>query len=357
MRIGKTSVANYAYACTRVRARKKFLIKSDEYTRLMSMDLASVARYIGESQYKFEIEKLSASYSGTELIEMATYLNLASTYEQVMRFCKGEARDVLERYLSEIDLKNLKTIIRGKFHGASDVEIKRDLIPGGRFTGKLGDVLINKKEIAEIIEALKGTVYHKPLAMAYDRDPTLKMLTHLEDALDITYYSHLINTLKGRGTSTTLFKDFIAREIDMKNLITLLQVKNEEENGESMGLDPIDIFIPGGKELSVDILRGLMASQDLKQLFGMLERYSFYEAMSPEIDGTLSSGSLNDICNAIEKNHLSRVARFASRYPLSILPIVHYLILKKEEVDNLRIIARGKERGLTSDMIKKLVIS
>jgi V/A-type H+-transporting ATPase subunit C len=41
---------------------------------------------------------------------------------------------------------------------------------------------------------------------------------------------------------------------------------------------------------------------------------------------------------------------------LSILPIIDYLIRKKNEVDNIRIIARSKESGLDAELIKKLLV-
>jgi V/A-type H+-transporting ATPase subunit C len=43
-------------------------------------------------------------------------------------------------------------------------------------------------------------------------------------------------------------------------------------------------------------------------------------------------------------------------YPLSVLPIIDYMIRKKIEVDNIRIIARGKESKLDVDHIKELLV-
>ncbi|HIJ17497.1 MAG TPA: V-type ATP synthase subunit C, partial [Thermoplasmata archaeon] len=41
---------------------------------------------------------------------------------------------------------------------------------------------------------------------------------------------------------------------------------------------------------------------------------------------------------------------------LSVLPIVNYMIRKKVEVDNIRIIARGKESGLPKRVIEELLV-
>jgi len=39
-----------------------------------------------------------------------------------------------------------------------------------------------------------------------------------------------------------------------------------------------------------------------------------------------------------------------------VLPIIDFMIRKKIEVDNIRIIARGKESGLDVDHIKDLLV-
>ena len=98
MKFGRTT-SNYPYACTRVRAKRRFLIQKDEYLRLSVMDLPSINRYIGDSQYKTEIEALSSEYRGADLVERATNANLALTYNQIMSFCEGQLGELVSHYL------------------------------------------------------------------------------------------------------------------------------------------------------------------------------------------------------------------------------------------------------------------
>jgi V/A-type H+-transporting ATPase subunit C len=69
----------YAYITGRVRAMKTKLIPAEMYPRMQSMDASEIARYLEETQYKDEIDALSKDYSGTELIEHATFANLAKS--------------------------------------------------------------------------------------------------------------------------------------------------------------------------------------------------------------------------------------------------------------------------------------
>jgi V/A-type H+-transporting ATPase subunit C len=59
---------------------------------------------------------------------------------------------------------------------------------------------------------------------------------------------------------------------------------------------------------------------------------------------------------ALEKHILREATKHANIHPLSILPVLDYLLAKKSEVDNIRIIARGKEDGLDDETIKNLLI-
>ena len=253
----KTPVSNYAYACTRARARKKKLISPNEYSRLASMDLASVARYIGESQYREEIEQLAPELSGSELIETATYLNLASTYQQVIRFCQGEAKIILHHYLNELNLLNLKTLIRGKYHGSSNDEILKDMIPGDAYTDHLASKWMSANDVFDLVDALKDSHFDGALVSAIEKDPEIKSRAIMEDTIDKVHYAHLMEVMAGRGTGTALFRDFIKREIDIRNLLTLLRIRMEEHDSVEIEWTPQDIFIPGGRELTLEKLKHL----------------------------------------------------------------------------------------------------
>jgi len=58
----------------------------------------------------------------------------------------------------------------------------------------------------------------------------------------------------------------------------------------------------------------------------------------------------------VEKLHLLEAGRYAHVNPLSVLPVLDYIVRKEREVQNLRIITRGKESGLSSDVIRDLLV-
>jgi V/A-type H+-transporting ATPase subunit C len=68
------------------------------------------------------------------------------------------------------------------------------------------------------------------------------------------------------------------------------------------------------------------------------------------------TGSLTPVGLAMQRHLLRSSERFSHIYPLSVLPIMDFMLRKKQEVDNIRIIARCKESDLEPDQIKKLLV-
>jgi V/A-type H+-transporting ATPase subunit C len=87
-----------------------------------------------------------------------------------------------------------------------------------------------------------------------------------------------------------------------------------------------------------------------------IEKFSMHEEMKPAIERFKSGQKLSDITIALDKALIGRSEKFAHFYPLSILPIINYMIRKKVEVDNIRIIARGKQSGLSTKVMEELLV-
>ncbi|MCK5038863.1 MAG: ATP synthase A1 subunit C [Thermoplasmata archaeon] len=359
MKFGRTT-SNYPYACTRVRAKRRFLIQKDEYLRLSVMDLPSINRYIGDSQYKTEIEALSSEYRGADLVERATNANLALTYNQIMSFCEGQLGELVSHYLGKVDAWNVKTLLRGRFHKAEADVIIRELIPSGTIRIAKLEELARVGSIPEIIDGLKGTPYHVPLEKVMrtiGEGATISSLILFENEIDKAYYATLLASASSTTSrSTTLFMNFVKKEIDIENLTTLMKIKFDLILHDK-GIDNAeDYIIPGGGELKGPGLKALLVANSYQQFVGELQRFSFYDDIAEAAENAEEKMTLSDMTRAAEKHLLRQADKFAKVYPLSVLPILNYLILKKIEVDNMRIIARGKESGLDVDTIRGLLV-
>ena len=115
-----------------------------------------------------------------------------------------------------------------------------------------------------------------------------------------------------------------------------------------------DVFLNGGLELPKAALEEMMRL-DLPGLQGRLSRYSFYDTVAPHLP-ELEAGTVGLLERELEKLHLREASRYSAQHPLSVLPVLDYIIAKEIEVQNLRIIAHGKAVGLTTEQIQELLV-
>jgi len=343
---------NYAYACARVKARKKFLLSRDVYTRLLVMDVHEIGRFLGETQYRDEMTHYASRYSGADLVEVAVTRNLAETYSDILSFTTGRLRGMVGNYLRRWDTFNVKTVLRGKVSGAEMGEVADTLVPAGAFSETYLKNLIAMESTRAVVEELA-------------KNPTLRItpeverevveagkLASFEDHLDMMLYRDLLDVIEPTDNASSLLRDFIRREIDVTNLKVLLKLK-----AEGLPEDKVQKYlIPGGMEFKIDRLRALAQSGGVDQILEELEKSSMYEVIKPSIDQFKEDRKLSGLTIALDKALIRTAEKFGRFYPLSVLPIIDYMIRKKTEVDNIRIIARGKERGLSNDVIEDLLV-
>ncbi len=334
--MGISRNVKYAYIVARVRAMKGKLIPREMYPKFLNMEIPEITRFIGESEYKKDVDELGKRYTGTDLIEHALNQNLALTYRKLIEVSQNEANFLITEYLRFWDIWNIKTILRGKFSGASEEDILEDIVSGGQLRYRDLSEIVKIGTVEGVIAAFAKTPYY-PALEGYKGD-----LAEIENALDKIYYSNIIKAAEATGNK--LFLKFLRTEIDLKNLKMLFRMKRAGMERDEI----IKVLILGGMELkNSDLAR--LASLPFPEFVRALEEYSYWGAIS-DIIGELTS--LINIETRLDKYGLVYASRISYYYPLSILPILDYILSKKIEVDNLRIIVRGKETVLPEEIIK-----
>jgi len=94
----------YAYITGRVRAMKTKLVPHEMYQRMLGMDIPEITRYLEETQYKEEIDSMAKDHSGAELVEYATFANLAKTYRKLLEVSIDEPQFLILEYLRRWDI-------------------------------------------------------------------------------------------------------------------------------------------------------------------------------------------------------------------------------------------------------------
>ncbi|MET1124259.1 MAG: V-type ATP synthase subunit C [Archaeoglobaceae archaeon] len=335
--ISRTKTA-YAYLVARTKVMKSRLLKPEDIRKLLNMSFDEIMRFLEETEYKKEIDEVAYKYTGPRLLDHALYANLAKTYRKLLQVAFGDAKVLLAEYFRRWDIWNIINVIRGK-RAKVDAEIIEDtLIPAGELSEEVLKSMI-AKEIDEIVKDLEGTPYGDVLSKIGSQPMSV-----IEDELYKNYYRRILS-IKASDLETKLFLNFIRMEIDIRNIKTILRLKIEGASTDEI----MDRIIPGGYELTEDEARKL-AAMTYDEIAKSLEGYWFAPALE-KLGRSLSEIEIN-----FDKLWIETIAKRASNYPLSILPVLQYVVLKKTEVDNLRIIGWGKWLGMSNEEIESQLV-
>lgn len=337
--------SNYAYTTARVRAMKSKILPNETYPRLMNMGIDEIARFIGESEYKEDVDELARQYEGVDLIEHALNRNLAVTFTKLINISEGEVNYLITEKLKKYDIWNIKTILRGKYCKASTEEILEAIVAAGSLSYTFLSSLAAKSNYEEVISELENTEYYAIL-----KNYNGTNLSEIENQLDKMYYAGLFAATGGsKSKDRKLFARFTRIGIDIKNITTLFRLKKAGITDPDM----MDLMIDGGLKLKLkDIERLLPLS--FEDFIAELGKYPYWEEISDVVSPDMQS--LIDVESRLKKHRLKSAASFSNVYPLSIVPIMDYMLSKQNEVNNLRIVIRGKAANLSDEVIREQLV-
>ena len=343
---------NYEYVTSRVRSRRAVLFGDDDYRKLVRMGTGEVARFMEDSEYEAEMNALGARYAGVDLIEYALNRNLAKHFEDLLRWSEGALYDYVARYLRKFDAWNIKTVLRGLYSGAGAEEVEDDLIRAGELSDDDLKRLLAAESVEEAIETLDRTVFGEGLAAALTDYDETGLLVPLENAVDRAFYETLLSGLPdaAEGDSPVgLYIEFLRAEIDFRNLMNVLRIARS-----GAGIDPTEYYIEGGRLFDATEVR--QVAENTQQLVTFVRESSYGDDLQEALDALEEADSVIEFEYALDRALLEYSEQLSSRYPLSVCPVLAYILAKEREVDNIRAVARGREAGLPPEEIREELV-
>ncbi len=345
----KRGAGNYAYTSARVKAKKSKLLKEEDYNKMLMMSVPEISHYISEAGYSKEMADLAGRHSGISLVEYATYINMAKQFRSILGSATGDLSHMVAAYLTKWDFENLKVILRGKNYGLSADEIREDLMPAGRLNVEDLEKILATASVDDALALFKSkTGLSVPdEAVNYFRDQGV--LAKIEDELAKAYYKGLLAAIDGRDRPSTIFRNYIRYVIDAENVESVLKLKVEGVTGD----EALAFFIPGGYEVDQKVYSQIAAVSDLAAALNEMQSLKMYAELK---DTLAQDATIMDIVGAIDKYKIKLADQVAHMYPLSVIPVVEYMIHKENEVRNIRMIAHGTDSGLDRETMKNLLV-
>ena len=345
----RSGAGNYSYTSARVKAKKSKLLKEEDYNKMLMMSVPEISHYISDAGYSKEMADLGNRYEGLSLVEYATYANMAKAFRSILNSSTGALSRMVNAYLTKWDFENLKTIMRGKKYGLPIEEIREDLVPAGNLAMDDLDKMLSLTTIEDILAAFSKKIHIVVPDDVISSYKTNGILGSIEDVLVKEYYKNLLASISSSDRPTQIFRTYIKTCIDLKNVETVLKFKADGITGDVV----VEYWIPGGTEVDEKVMSQLAAAQDIQAAVNEMQQLRMYS----EIKDSLSQDStILDVVGVINKYRVELANKVGHMYPLSVIPVVDYMIHKENEVRNIRMIAHGTDSGLDRDTMKKLLV-
>lgn len=334
--------ADFGYINARIKGLKAKLLAPEFYSETLSAsDYKSFLATLAQSPYMAEVEEASSRFEGLKIVDDALSRHFFNVARSMQGFADGRAGKMIRLMLMRYDLNNLKSIARGKHAGKSAEEITSKLIAAGELKPAILETIASASDMAGVAQAmaLSSSPLKRAFSKAYAKYASDGELYGLELTLDKEYF-RLIKEGLQEAKAPASFQRYIERQIDATNLRTALGARG---TGGNPAVNSDELFVPGGKEISRSLFSGILgdgSSQALQPL------------SSTSFAAVATSQNLTEAEAAIRSN-LDKLSKSMASDALGIGVATNYLSAKEAEIAKLRLLARGKYYGVSSDILSR----
>jgi V/A-type H+-transporting ATPase subunit C len=349
----------YGYSNARVKAMKGLLLRGaflDELIRVGS--IGAMAELLQRTGYKNDLAGASVSYTGSALIETAASRNFSRTVRKLLKITPKSDRKAVEALLIRWDLLNLKTLMHAKrikkgydevrpylfdVGGLNEEDFKRIMkADPGNLMKELRRTDIGQKMLSIGTGQLSRQMKDKFTNALRSLDTFLQMETII-DAYIYLFMDQVLSEVGGKDVSD--IRQILRREIDAKNIMIIERLKKHKAQKEKI----MGSLIRGGT-MSDSLVGKLIDAKDLQAVISLAKpKFHGLELRTEQV-------SLSDLEIAFEKSVAAQKVRAFHRAILSVGVVIGFLLLKEEELNNLRKIAKGKEFNMPEAEVRAMLV-
>ncbi len=346
----------YGYSNARVRAMKGLLLRSgslDELVRVGTVE--GMVELLQRTGYKNDLTTASVRYRGSTLIETAASWNFSRTMKKLIRITPKGDRDAVAALLVRYELLNLKTMMHARRLKKSYEDIRPNLVEvSGMDEGDFRRIM-KADDLSLPKEIRKTPAVRRIIETAEEseaRDAIMKALSSadafakMESALDSYVYLMMDAALsRASGKEYPQMRWILKKEIDAKNVMIIERLKKHSTPRERIRAS----LIKGGT-MAPQMAERMMDAKDIQAALQIAR------PLFPQLD-LKDVKSLTDCEIALEKSIAAQKALAFHRATLSAGVMIGFLLLKEEEVNNLRKIAKGKEFGMSESEVRSTLVT
>ena len=345
----ESKALKYGYASARVKAMKGLLLSGATLNELIRVGtVEGMAELLQKTGYKNELATASLNNSGSRLIDIAASRNFAKVAKKILKITPKSDRKALAALLLRWDITNLKTIMHARKLGIAYDSIEPNLFEVGSLTEDEFKALmkadensigreVRKTELGKLLLA-DGEKFKKALS-------STNGFIEMESVMDSSVYGMMDRQLQAAGgNDLSRIREILKKEIDSKNIMIIERLKRRNADRAKI----IRSLIDGGT-IKQGTLAKLAEGKDSSAFLSALK--SKFRHFNVKVGANLTELEI-----ALEKAIATEKLSAFHRGVLSVGVIVGFMMLKEEEVNNLRKISKGKEFALSEADVKEMLV-
>ncbi|MDI9619942.1 MAG: V-type ATPase subunit [Candidatus Nezhaarchaeota archaeon] len=335
--------SEYAYGVARVRAKRAFMLKVEDYEALLRAPAFHQA--LAQLQPVSDLARDAPQTSDPRGLERHLSDRFLEILRSVSKTVKGDARLFLEAAFSKYEYETLKALLKAKFMGLSEEETWSIAPPMGIFSGPLYSSMVSARGVEQAVELIPQGELKAVVKEALKDAAELKTPLPLETRLDKWFYLKLWGLAKKlRGSDGEWATHLVGVEVDVKNIMVLLRGK--ELNLQPAALD--GMFLPISYKLQLDL--SSLAPQPLPAVLQALYPTYYGAAVSP-----LAKDS-REVERNLQILWVNENESVFLHYPFTVGSIYAYANLKHLELKDLRALLLSKLLGVPAERVAPLMV-
>jgi V/A-type H+/Na+-transporting ATPase subunit C len=352
-----TARADFDYGNTRLRARRGALLGSADYERLVDADIDALLGVLEDPMHATDVDVGRQRPGGLQGLHEAIRTHLGRSLEQMRSFYSGRARELVDLLLSRFDTHNVVTVIRAVAHrDVTTQDPRRALVPVGWLSGSLATEALRAHELAAVIDlfirSTPSPEQSRTLQAALREYERTEDLAALERTVVANHAARVATTLARAGPSAATMLRFAQREIDDRNLLIALRLRDALASGAHGAAAPGNPLLPGGSIPTASFTTVGQAPAP-GVVLAALGRAARGRWLSP-LQRWAASGDLPALHRTLERKALTDAAAlFATGNPLAIDVPLAFSAAAQAQAANLRLLGEATVRGISAEVIRR----
>jgi len=274
-------------------------------------------------------------------LEKSFYL----TIEMMKKDSSKKMNDFFNIYLEKNDLYIVKKVIKDKI---LDISINEKI---------LEKVLLDNSK--ELIERLISAEFENLSKILTDFNFPNELIQSIKDKnflkIDSSIDRYIISKFKSVKVP---YKCEIGKQKFIKILIDVLNIKNVLR-GKQLNYEEYffkDVYLGEGYEIASWKYKELYEFESVSQVITSLEGTSYYNKLKDSIEEYNKTNSVQIFENVLDSIFLKLIKDISMQNYVTIGPTIRYITSKEYEIRNLKVIAKGIEENLSSEIINNQLI-